>query len=73
VTERSQTLSAGTVRLLVQTVRSVFNAGVQDRLVARSPVTRLNLPRSQRERITPLSVIEVQALADATPGHCRAW
>jgi hypothetical protein len=73
VTERSQTLSPGTVRLLVQTLRSVFNAAVQDRLVARSPVTRLRLPRSQSERITPLSVVDVQALADAMPERCRAW
>ena len=47
VTERSQTLSPGTVRLVVQTLRSIFNAAVQDRLLARNPVTRLSMPRSE--------------------------
>jgi hypothetical protein len=72
VTERSQTLSPGTVRLVVQTLRSIFNAAVQDRLLARNPVTRLSMPRSEKQRITPLSVIEVQDLAGAMPERCRA-
>lgn len=33
VSERSQTLSPGTVRLVVQTLRSILNAAVQDRLL----------------------------------------
>jgi integrase len=72
VTERSQTLSPGTVRLVVQTLRSIFNAAVQDRLLARNPVTRLSMPRSEKQRITRLSVIEVQDLAGAMPERCRA-
>ena len=66
------TLSPGTVRLVVQTLRSIFNAAVQDRLLARNPVTRLSMPRSEKQRITPLSVIEVQDLAGAMPERCRA-
>jgi integrase len=72
VTERSQSLSPGTVRLVVQTLRSIFNAAVQDRLLARNPVTRLSLPRSEKQRIIPLSVVEVQDLANAMPERCRA-
>lgn len=72
VTERSQTLSPGTVRLVVRPLCSIFNAAVQDRLLARHPVTRLSLPRSEKHRITSLSVIEVQNLADALPERCRA-
>ena len=72
VTERSQTLPPGTVRLVVQTLRSIFNAAVQDRLLARNPVTRLSMPRSEKQRITPLSVIEFQDLAGAMPERCRA-
>jgi site-specific recombinase XerD len=68
VTERSQTLSPGTVRLVVQTLSSVFNAAVQDRLLAGNPVTRLSMPRSEKQRITPLSVLEVQDLVGAG-GH----
>ena len=60
------------MRLLVALLRSVYNAAVQDRLVASSPVTKLSLPRSERARIVPLTVPEVRDLADAMPGRCRA-
>jgi hypothetical protein len=53
VSDRPQVLSPGTVRLLVALPRSIYNAAVQDRLVASSPVTRLSPPRSERERIVP--------------------
>jgi hypothetical protein len=35
-------------------------------------VTRLSMPSSEKQRITPLSVIEVQDLAGAMPDRCRA-
>jgi integrase len=41
-------------------------------LVASSPVTRLSLPRTERERIVPLSVAQVQALAQAMPTRSKA-
>jgi integrase len=72
VTDRAKVLSPTTVRLLVQTLRSVFNAAVQDRLIASSPVARLSLPRSENARIVPLTVAQVQALANAMPDRCRA-
>jgi integrase len=72
VTDRAQVLSPGTLRLLVALLRSVFNAAVQDRLIASSPVTRLSLPRSERERIAPLSIDHVVALADSVPDRCCA-
>ena len=72
VTDRAKVLSPTTVRLLVQTLRSVFNAAVQDRLIASSPVARLSLPRSENARIVPLTVDQVQVLADAMPDRCRA-
>ena len=52
--------------------KTVADAGVQDRLLASNPMTRLSLPRSEKQRITPVSVIEVQDLADAMPQRCRA-
>jgi integrase len=50
----------------------VFNAAVQDRLIASSPVARLSIPRSENARIGPLTVAQVQALANAMPDRCRA-
>lgn len=70
--DRAQVLSPGTLRLLVALLRSVYVAAVEDRLVASSPVTRLSLPRSERERIVPLSVAQVRALVDVMPLRCRA-
>jgi integrase len=72
VSDRSQVLSPGTLRLLVALLRSIFAAAVQDRLLPSSPVTRLSMPRSERERIVPLSVAQVQALAQAMPTRSKA-
>jgi integrase len=71
VSDRAQVLSPSTLRLLVALLRSIFAAAVQDRLVASSPATRLSLPRSERERIVPLSVAQVQALAQAMPARSK--
>jgi integrase len=72
VSDRAQVLSPGTLRLLVALLRSVYTAAVHDRLVASSPVTRLSLPRSERQRIVPLTVAQVRNLAEAMPPQCRA-
>jgi integrase len=71
-TERSRRLAPSTLRLVVGTLRSVFNAAVRDRLVAYNPVIGLSLPRTERQRITPLSVEQVRALAEAMPRRGRA-
>jgi integrase len=57
---------------VVGTLRSIFNAAARDRLVAHNPVLGLRLPRSERERIVPLTIAHVSALADAVPDRCRA-
>jgi integrase len=72
VTERAQVLPPGTLHFSSPFLRSVYSAAVQDRLVASSPVTRLSLPRSERERIVPLTVEQLRLLAEAMPARCRA-
>jgi integrase len=72
VSDRAQVLSPGTLRLLVALLRSIYSAAVQDRLVASSPVTRVSLPRSERERVVPLTVPQVRVLVEAMPPRCRA-
>jgi integrase len=49
----------------------VFNAAVRDRLVAHNPVLGLSLPRSERERIVPLTVEQVIAISRSVPERCR--
>src|SRR3954470_24061549 len=59
------------MRQAVGLLRSVYGAAVLDRLVAASPVVRIRLPRYERERIVPLSVGQVAALAEAMPERYR--
>jgi site-specific recombinase XerD len=61
---RAQILAPTTLRNLVSLLRSIYASAVLDRLVATSPVVRLSLPATHRERVVPLSVEEVLALTD---------
>src|SRR3954454_20171064 len=71
-TDRSRVLAPTTLRQAVGLLRSVHGAAVLDRLVASSPVVRVQLPRHERERVVPLTVEQVRALADAMPARNRA-
>jgi integrase len=70
--ERAQVLAPTTLRNLVSLLRSVYASAVLDRLVGSSPVVRLSLPATHRERVVPLSVGQVAALAEAMPRRNRA-
>lgn len=72
VADRANVLAPSTLRNLVGLLRSIYAAAALDRLVATSPVTRLSLPRDERPRLVPLTVEQVQALADAIPPRNRA-
>src|SRR6185312_10010150 len=65
-------LAPSTIRLCVRQLASIFNAAALDHLVPTSPVTRLSLPRSEDERIVPLVIGQVDALAAAMPERNRA-
>jgi integrase len=70
--DRSRVLAPSTLRLLVSVLRSIYASAVLDRLVGVSPVVRVQLPRSERARVVPLSVDQVQALAEAMPARLQA-
>lgn len=72
VADRSRVLSPSTLRAVAGLLRSVFNAAVLDRLIASSPAVRLSLPRSERERVVPLTVEQVRHLSQSVPERCRA-
>jgi hypothetical protein len=72
VSDRAQVLAPTTVRNLVSLLRSVYASAVPDRLMAASPVVRRSLSPTHRERVVPLSVHQVLALADAMPAPNRA-
>lgn len=65
-------LAPSTVRLCVRQLASIFNAAALDHLVPASPVTRLSLPRADDDRVVPLVVDQVRALAEAMPDRNRA-
>jgi integrase len=68
----AQGLAPSSVRLALRLLAAIFNAAVLDRLVASSPVTKIALPRVEDERVHPLTVPQVRALAEAMPERCRA-
>jgi hypothetical protein len=72
VTDRSKVLAPLTVRILVGLVRSAFNAAVVDRIVGASPFQKIVLPRVERDRIVPLTVEQVDELADVIGDRYRA-
>lgn len=72
VSDRATVLAPTTLRALVKLLRSIFAAAVLDRLISSSPAVRLSLPPMHRERVVPLTVDQVRALADAMAPEHRA-
>jgi integrase len=70
--ELSQRLAPATVAMIVTMLKTIYRAAELDRLVSSSPVARVALPRTDRPRVTPLTVDQVRALAAAVPDRCRA-
>jgi hypothetical protein len=71
-TGRSKVLAPSTLRVVVYTVSTIFKAAVADRQIGLSPFLNIALPEQPHERLVPLSVEQVKALADAVPDRCRA-
>lgn len=65
VSDRAEHLAPSTLALLVGMVRSAFDAAVHDRVLASSPCTRLTLPSIGSGKVVPLTVAQVQLLAEA--------
>src|SRR3954452_8640902 len=70
--DRARVLAPTTMRSLLTLLRSIYASAVLDRLVSSSPVVRVSLPRHERARVAPLTVEQVQALADVMPARNRA-
>lgn len=70
--ELARTMAPSTVQLQVNLLKAVYVSAVLDRLVASSPVVRISIPRAEQERVVPLTIGQVQALAAAVPGRSAA-
>lgn len=65
-------LSPGTVRGIYHVTSQVFAAAVDDRLLARTPCTRVRLPSLNEEPVVPPTVEAVTAMTSAVDARWRA-
>jgi integrase len=72
VRDLSDTLAPATVKLSYRFFASAMRAAVTDRVLATSPCVGMKLPEIARERVVPLELAQVQALADAMPERYQA-
>jgi integrase len=72
VRELSDRLAPNTVTGVVRTTSACFKAAIADRIIAVSPCTGVKIPEAHRDRVQPLELAQVQALADAMPDRYRA-
>ncbi|MGH3343506.1 MAG: tyrosine-type recombinase/integrase [Carbonactinosporaceae bacterium] len=62
----------GTVRLIYPTLRQVFRAAVEDRVIAASPCSRIALPATRYKDLMIPDVDALSRVADELPGRWRA-
>jgi integrase len=68
----STRLSPATVEVVYRLVVRIFRAAVRDRIIAAHPCDAVRLPTTDKTRVVPLTVAEVQAMTDAAPPRYRA-
>ena len=65
-------LKPGSVGTAVRLMRTIFRAAVKDKVIPANPAVDLVLPPAGKKRVVPLTVAQVEALADAMPVRYRA-
>lgn len=69
----SDRLSPSTLHNVFGFLRNVFDAAIEDGYASKNPVTKsLSVPKRERRKLIPLTVEQVQTLADHVPGRYRA-
>lgn len=68
----SETLAPSTVEVTYSYVSTVFKAAVASRKIATTPCVGIRLPEKITKKVSPLSVQQVFAIADAMPERYRA-
>ncbi|MBW3639374.1 MAG: site-specific integrase [Actinobacteria bacterium] len=72
ITSSGQHLAPKTVENHFRLIKAVFNAAVEDQLIAVSPCRKIARQPVAASRVVPLSVEQVERLVAATPQHFRA-
>lgn len=65
-------LKPASVGTNVRLLRTIFRAAVKDKVIQHSPAVDLVLPLAGKKKVVPLTVAQVEALADAMPARYRA-
>jgi len=73
VADLSSRLAPRTVQMVVKELRSILAAAVDDGALVVSPLRRVPLPEVPRERVVPLTVDQVDELADAITPRYKAF
>ncbi|WFE45014.1 site-specific integrase [Verrucosispora sp. WMMD1129] len=65
-------LAPSSARTVYRTVRAVFRAAAADRVIPFDPCVKIKLPELPHEEVVPLTIAQVDALAEAVPCRYRA-
>jgi integrase len=71
VKQLSENLAPGTARGIATTLSSIYLAAVRDRVVAVSPCVDIKLPDEPRRRVEPMTLEEVEVMANAIGNQYR--
>ena len=72
-TDRAKALAPSTLKKALRDLGSVFRSAVHDKLILTTPVVNIRLPEDEEHvHIVPLTVTDVDALADAVTPRYRA-
>jgi integrase len=72
VTERTATLAPVTVVTAYRYLAAIFRSAVADRKLAQSPCQQIELPKVEKIPVVPLTVEQVEAIANRMPPRYRA-
>jgi len=72
-TDQSQGLAPSTVHRHYRTIHRMLAVAVERGMIARNPCEHVQPPKVPRRELTPLTVDQVDALADAITPRYRAW
>jgi integrase len=72
VTASSRQLAPKTVENHFRLIKAVFNAAVEDQLIAVSPCRKIARATVAPSRVVPLSIEQVSRLVEAAPAHFQA-
>lgn len=72
VSERSQHLQPSTLKSVLAILRAAFTAAVLDKVIPSSPAVKLTVAPAAKKKVVPLTIDQVEALAEALPEQYQA-